>query len=193
MRNWIYFLLAIAGIFLLYFISSLQKPVEIELEDLWKYNGKKVIVRGIVKNKIGNLFEISDGEARTKIYFDGNIEYGDEIKAIGKVGEYGDEFVVYVDEIEIINKWNKNVISLPYLAENYEKFVGLNVNLTGYIYSIYSKYFYLTDEYINYKIKVYYNETINFSKGDKVYVNALFLYNSKNFNFYLICKKVGYV
>ena len=65
----------------------------------------------------------------------------------------------------------------------------MNVNVTGYVYSKYLGYFYITDEFGEYKIKVFYNETISFEKYDKVYVKALFNYNSKNFNFYLsICK-----
>lgn len=197
MSNKLYFLLAIAGIFILYFLSCLQQPQKINLQELHKYNGRKVIVCGIIKNKIGNLLEISDGKARAKIYYDGNkeLEYGDEIKIVGKVGEYGNDFVIYAEEVDTIKKWDNDSISVAYLAENYQEFVNTNVNVTGYIYSAYTNYFYLTDEYIEYKIKVYTNESKQFEKGERVYVKALFFYNPKSFNFCLkLCQdfhKVG--
>ncbi|RLF48062.1 MAG: hypothetical protein DRN29_00755 [Thermoplasmata archaeon] len=187
----IYPLLAVIGIIFLYFISIFSEPTEIELKDLWKYEGKEVVVEGIVKNKAGDVIEISDGNATGKIYCEGcdEIEYGDQIKARGKVGEYGEELIIYAEKVDILEKWKENAISLPYLAENYEKYVGMNVNVTGYIYSKYTGYFYLSDEYMDYKIRVYYNETIPFEKYERVCVKALFFYNPKNCNFYLkICQ-----
>jgi len=186
-----YFLIAIIGIIFLYLLSFLSHPSKVNLKDLWKYNGKEVIVEGIVKNKIGDLIEISDGNARGKIYFEDNeeIEYGDLIEATGKVGEYGESLVIYARDIIILKKWNSTCISLSYLAENFENYIGMNVNVTGYIYSKYFGYFYIIDEFGEYKIKVYCNETIPFEKYDRVCVKALFNYNPKNFNFYLsICK-----
>lgn len=187
----IYFLLAIAGICILYSISFLSKPIEIELKDLWKYEGKNVVVRGIVRNVIGKLVEIGDGKTTAKIYFDGNgkIEYGDEIIAIGKVGKFGNEYVLYADEIKIFKEWERNETSLPYLAENFEKYVGMNVNVSGFVYSSYKNFFYLTDEHLNYKIKVYYNKSKLLKEGDRVKVRALFYYDSSNLCFYLKIKE----
>lgn len=175
-----------AGIISLYFISFLSQPSHVELKDIWKHNGEKIIVEGIVKNKKGNLIEISNGNATGKVYCEkADVEYGDLIRVCGDVGKYGDDFAVYADEIELIEKWNRNTLSLPYLAENYERYVGMNVNVTGYIYSKYKGYFYMTDEYIEYKVKVYCEDEIPFEEYEKVYVNALFLYNPKSMRFYL--------
>lgn len=184
--NKVYFLLAVAGMSLLYFISFLSQPSHVELREIWKHDGEKVIVEGIVKNRKGNLIEISDGNATGKIYFEKDgVEYGDFIRVYGDVGKYGDDFAVYADKVEIVKKWNNETISLPYLAENYENYVGMNVNVTGYIYSKYRGYFYITDEYIEYKARVYCEDEIPFEEYEKVYVNALFLYNPESMNFYL--------
>lgn len=191
MKTWIYFILAVAGILTLYSISYFSEPIETNLKDIWKYEGEKVIVRGIVKNRAGNILEISDGEARGKIYYKDaeEFQYGDKIEAIGKVGEYAGSLIVFADEIKLIERWNNKTISLPYLAENYLDFINMNVNVIAYIYSIGSGYFYLTDENLEYKIKVYCNETINFEKYEKVRVKALLCYNPKSLSFYLkICK-----
>lgn len=185
------FLIAITGIIFLYFLSFFSHPYTPNLQDLWKYEGKEVIVRGVVKNRMGELLEISDGKARAIIFFEDNenIEYGDEIDVRGKVGEYGDKLVVYAERIRVISKWNSSIISLPYLAENFEEFLGMNVNVTGYIYAMYSGYFYLTDEYSKYKIRVFCNESIPFEKYEKVWVKALFDYSPKTLSFYLkICQ-----
>ncbi|MEM2508828.1 MAG: hypothetical protein QW673_01335, partial [Candidatus Thermoplasmatota archaeon] len=93
MRKILLFSIALLGILFLYFISLLDKPVEINPDEFYKYNGEKVKVRGIVRNKIGNLIEITNYDARGLIFYEKNdeINYGDEIEAIGKVGEYGNE------------------------------------------------------------------------------------------------------
>ena len=140
-----YFLMAIAGIISLYFASSLYQPQKISLSEVWKYNGKDVIVEGKVKNVVNSLITISDGNATTSIYWDGSgIEYGDLIRATGRVGEYGNDFTIYAEKVEILQKWDEECISLPYLAENYEKFVNENVNVTGYIYSKSTGFFIIT-------------------------------------------------
>lgn len=188
----VYFLIAITGIFFLYSISFFYQPEKISLGEIWKYDGKEVIVEGEIKNIMGETMEISDGNATAKIYWENNknLEYGDFIRAEGKVGEYGNDFAVYAKKVRIIKKWDVNCTSLPYLAENYEKFVGKNVNVSGYIYSKSNGYFYLTDQYLNYKIKVYCNHTIPFNKYDRVYVKALMLYDPHRLNFYLkICRE----
>ncbi len=187
MRRMIYFSIAVAGIFFLYFISLFSQPIEVSIRDIWKYDGDMVKVKGIVKNKIGNIIEISDGYGRGKIYYEKNdeIEYGDEIEVEGKVGGYKEEYVVYANKIKICKKWSQDSVSLPYLLENYEYFVGTNVNVTGYVYSISKSYFYLTDEFMKYKIKVYCNRNVTLQKYDSVYVRALFYYDSTEARFYL--------
>lgn len=184
------FSFAMLGILCLYFISFMDKPAEINLDEFYKYNGEKVRVRGIVRNKIGSLIEITSYNAIGKIFYEKNeeINYGDEIEAIGKIGEYKDEFVLYASSLKICRKWYEESISLPYLLENYEKYVGLDVNVTGYIYSTSKSYFYLTDEYLDYKIKVYF-ENISVNKGDKVFVKGFFYYDSYQASFFIKVNK----
>ncbi len=185
-----YFLVAVAGIIFLYLLSFFSQPYTPNLQELWKYEGKEVIVKGVVKNKMDDIIEISDGEARAIIFFEDNenIEYGDEITVKGRVGEYGNEIAIYAESVEVIRKWNESTISLPYLAENFEKFIGMNVNVTGYIYSKYNGYFYLTDEYSDYRIRVFCNESIAFERYERVWVKGLFDYSPKTLSFFLkIC------
>ena len=187
----IHFLVAVAGIISLYFIPLLSQPERIAISEVWKYNGKDVIVEGEVKNVVGDIITIGDGNATTLIYMEKmeGIEYGDYIRVEGRVGEYGNDFAIYARKTIILEKWDKESISLPYLAENYERFVNKNVNVTGYIYSKYNGYFYLTDEYMDYKIMVYCNHSIPFARYEKVMVKALMLYDSGNLRFYLkICR-----
>ena len=183
----IYFLMAVAGIVSLYFVSFLYQPDRVTLSEIWKYSGKDVVVEGRVKNVAGNLITISDGNCTAFIYWEngGEVEYGDYVEAVGRVGEYGENFAIYAREVKIIRKWDENVISLPYLAENYEKFLNENVNVSGYIYSKYTGYFYLTDEYMEYRIRVYCNQSIPFKKYERVVVKALMLYDPGNLSFYL--------
>lgn len=187
MNKIFYLSLAIAGIFFLYFLSSLSKPHEIEIQDIWKYNGKNVIVTGKVENVMGNVIEIGNGKARGKIYWRGEgIEYGDEIRVCGRVGEYRGEFYIYADEVKICKKWNDDNVSISYLAENFYEYIGKKVNVTGYVYSIHSTYFYLTDEYAKYKIRVYFNDSnITLKKYEKVNIYAIFHYDASDFLFYM--------
>ncbi|MEM2715895.1 MAG: hypothetical protein QW762_04220, partial [Candidatus Thermoplasmatota archaeon] len=166
--------------------SLLDKPVEINPDEFYKYNGEKVKVRGIVRNKIGNLIEITNYDARGLIFYEKNdeINYGDEIEAIGKVGEYGNEFILYANFLKIFKKWDEDTISLPYLLENYEKYVNSNINVTGYIYSVSKSYFYLTDDLVDYKIKVY-CENLSLEKGDKVFVKGFFYYDAPQASFFI--------
>ncbi len=186
MRKILLFSFAMLGIVCLYFISLMDKPTEINPDEFYKYNGEKVMVRGIVRNKVGSIIEITNYESRGKIFYEKNseINYGDEIEAVGKIGGYKDEFVLYADFLKICKKWYEDSISLPYLLENYEKYVGLDVNVTGYIYSISKSYFYLTDEYGDYKIKVYF-ENLSLNKGDKVFVKGFFYYESYQASFFI--------
>ncbi|HDN96342.1 MAG TPA: hypothetical protein ENG71_04685 [Thermoplasmatales archaeon] len=190
MKNIHYFLIAILGIIILYSISYLNQPEKISLNEIWKYENKKVVVEGIVKNKINEILEISDGKGEAKIYWKNNedIHFGDKIEAMGKVARYGDDLIIFAEKLSIVEKWNNKNISLPYLAENFAEYINKNVAVIGYVYSTGKDYFYLTDEKMEYKIKVYYNESKNLQKYEKVLVKALFCYNSENLNFYLkIC------
>ena len=179
----LHLIFAVVGVCVLYVLSNFSSPPEIKIKDLWKYDGKEV------RNKIGKLFEVSDGNATTFVYTNNNLSYGDEIKVTGNVDVSNNGAIIYAHEVKLIKKWNKDCLSLPYLAENFEDFIGCNVNVTGYIYSIYSDYFYLTDGMGEYWVKVYYDAS-RFNQFDKVYVEGVMKYNSHKMQIYLEGKNV---
>ena len=180
-----YAIFAIAGIAILYILSQFSSPPKVNLNELWKYNGKEVMIEGKIINKIGNILEITDGNSTAFLYsWNKNFSYGDKIKAIGIVDEKNGYLIVYANYIKLIEKWNKNCISIPYLAENFNEYVNCNINVTGYIYSVYSNYFYLIDKNNEYKIKVYYDNA-TFKKFDNVYVEGILKYNSHRMEFYI--------
>jgi len=191
MKMHLQLIFAVAGVCILYILSNFSSPPEIKIKDLWKYDGKEVTIEGKVKNKVGKLFEVSDGNATAFVYTNNNFSYGDKIKVTGNVDINNKGAIIYAHEIKLIKKWNENCLSVPYLAENFEDFIGCNVNITGYIYSIYSDYFYLTDETGEYEIKVYYDAS-QFNQFDKVYVEGIVKYNSHKMQIYLegenVCK-----
>ena len=188
MRKILLLAIALLGIICLYFLSFLDKPIEINPNEFYKYNGEKVKVKGIVKNKMGSLIEITNYESTGKIFYEKNdeISYGDEIEATGRVGKYWNDFVLYATDLKICRKWDEDKISLPYLLENYENYVGLNVNVIGYVSSTSKSYFYLTD--CDYKIKVY-CENFSLNKNDKVFVKGFFYYDAKDASFFIRIEK----
>ena len=180
-----YVILAIAGIAFLYALSQIYSPPQIELKDLWKYEGKEIVTEGKVINKFGSMIEIREGNYTAYVYsWHDDFSYGDIIKVRGNVEEKNGNVVIYANEIELLKKWSKDCISLPYLAENFEDYIDCNVNLTGYVYSSYSDYFYLIDEYNEYRVKVYYSNS-SFDKFQRVNVQGILKYNSHRMEFYI--------
>lgn len=178
----LYALAAVGGIIFLYALSLFSHPAEVGLDAVWKHEGEEIVTEGLVKNRMENVLEISDGTARALVYVEDtdDFHYGDVIRVTGTVGDYGDSLAIYATEIAVIKRWDGDCISVSYLAENYDEYVGLNVNVTGYVYSISRDYFYLTDEYAEYRMKVYVNATTSLELYEEVHVRALFSYNPKN-------------
>ena len=86
-------LFSIAGILILYFLSKLSQPPLIEIHEMPDYEGKQVIIEGVVTNyqvtKHGSqIITIKDDNDTTTIFVEGetNIEYGDRIQATGGGG-----------------------------------------------------------------------------------------------------------
>lgn len=187
----LYALAAVGGIIFLYGISLFSHPVKVELNAIWEHEGEEIIAEGMVENRMGNVLEISDGKARACVYFEDNddIHYGDVIRVRGTVGDYSNSLAIYATDVAVIKRWDRDCISVSYLAENYDAYAGLNVNVTGYVYSLSRDYFYLTDEYSEYRMKVYANDTSSLQLYENIYVKALFSYNPKNACFSLnICE-----
>ena len=146
-------LLSILGTFTLYFLSALSQPISVTLCDLQQYEGKQVIVQGIVTNHYmtqygSQLIEIHDEdqnqnitEAIIFVEKETAVEYGDRIQATGKVQRYRDEWEIVVEDdrfIQVVETWHNITIPLWQLAANPASYDGLNVNVSGIVDSMMS-------------------------------------------------------
>jgi len=195
MKRYVYLLLSCFGILFLYFLAMASQPVEVSIDEIEHFEGKRVIVNGTVVKKISlgesESLIIRNGNSSLRIFstFSSHASYGDEIKVLGKVEKYKGQWEVIAEEIMIIKKWDAKSIPLWELAENAMKYNGRNVNVTGYVEKIYSTYLVITDEERNYEIKVFYPRDYNLSILKKDYphvcVKAFFQYDEKSFSFSL--------
>jgi len=192
-------LLSVVCITLLYFLSTLSQPILIELNEVPDYEGKQVIVEGTVTEHYittfgGHIINIKDMDNQSNfevivfIEEETMVEYGDKIKATGKVQKYNDEWEVVVNDarfVEIIQKWNNITFPLWQLAKNPSKYVGININVTGMVERDYDYYFYLADSDEEHSIIVNYDSSKfhNFTQGDTVYVQGQFVYDEKTMRF----------
>lgn len=187
---------SVIGIACLYFLSTLSQPILIELKDVPKYEDKSVIVEGIVTehhltNYGSQIITIESDNASTTVFVEGEteIEYGDKIQVTGKVQKYKGDWEIVVDNVDfvkIIQKWQNISIPLWQLSASPEKYEGLNVNVTGYVDTIYDTYFYMTDSEGNYSIIVFCNPSkYNIHSGQKVSVAAKFTFDKEEFRYRL--------
>jgi len=187
---------SVVGIACLYFLSTLSQPISIELKDVPKYEDKSVIVEGIVTEQYltnygSQIITIESNNASTTVFVEGetNIEYGDKIQATGKVQKYNGDWEIVVDNVDfvkIIQKWQNISMPLWQLSSSPTKYEGLNVNVTGYVDTIYDTYLYLSDSKGNYSIIVFCNPSkYNIHSGQKISVAAKFTFNPEEFRYRL--------
>jgi hypothetical protein len=108
---------SIAGILILYLISKLSQIPLIELNEMPDYEGKKVILEGIVYefqySKQGNqIIQIKECNDTAIVFIEGksDIDHGDRIQAIGEVQKYGMDWELIVSNncnIKILKKMAK--------------------------------------------------------------------------------------
>ncbi len=190
-------LFSFVGIILLYFLSMLTQPPVISIEEIANYQDKQVIIKGIVSEYSSGGFQtqqiiIKGNNQSVTIFLEGNIEveYGDEIQAMGDVEKYKDGWEIIVNSkqfIKILKKWDNLSFPLWQLAENPLRYQDLNVNVTGFIESISNTNFYLVDLENKYSIIVYYisSKNVTIFPGQKVNVLAKFTFDEKNFRYQL--------
>lgn len=190
-------LFSIAGIIILYFLSTLTQPIVIELSELPEYEDKQVTVEGIVAEHYitsyeSQIIKIEGDNATAMVFVEGksDVEYGDKIQVTGKVQKYkGDWEIVVGNErfVTILQKWQNISIPLWQIAENPVKYDGLNINVTGYIDAVYDAYFYLVDEEATHSIIVFYNyfEHGSVYSGQKVDIAAQFRYDPEDLRYKL--------
>jgi len=179
----------------------MSQPITIELKETPNYEGKQVIVEGVVtEHRLttygGQIIQIKDFDEENSteltVFVERQtpVEYGDKIQATGIVQKYEGEWELVVDNerfIKILQKWNNTSFPLWQIAENPNKYIGLNINVYGIIERDYGSYFYLIDSDGEYTIAVYYDSSQfhNFSEGDMVRVGARFVYDSPTVRYLL--------
>jgi len=192
-------ILSILCILILYFLSTISQPQKIEISQLPNFEGKQVIIQGTVTEQhittygghlinIKNLEDKNNSEAVVYVEEQTDVEYGDIIEASGQVQRYNEEWEIVVNNarlVKIIQKWDNITFPLWQLAENPEKYVGLNINISGIVDRDYESYFYLLDEEDKYSIIIYYNSEImqNFSQGNNVQVTGQFQYDKEKMQY----------
>lgn len=189
---------SIAGIAILYFLSLLSQPVMIELYELPEYEGKQVIVEGTVTEHYtttygSQIIIIETDNATTTVFVEGeaDVEYGDKIQATGKVQKYDGGWEIVVDDerfVNIVEKWQNIIFPLWQLAENPTKYIGLNVNVTGNIDSVYDASFCLVDMEEEYSIIVFCRPSEHdvLYPGQKVHVAGRFAFDEEDFRYKLV-------
>ena len=194
-------ILSILGILILYFLSTLSAPITIDLSQIQEYEGKEVTVEGIVTtHRItsygGQIIEIKDNNASAIVFVEEEtiVEHGDKIQATGTVQKYRDDWEIVVNNnrfVKIIQKWSNSTCPLWQIAENPERYLDTNINVTGIIDREYDSYFFLIDTEGKHSIVVYYDSSRfhNFSQGDTVYVGGEFDYDEETMRFVLEAKE----
>ena len=188
---------SVVGILVLYFLLRTSQSTMISINEISKYEGKQVTIEGTVLEhhltKYGSqIIEIENDNATTTVFIEGKIEleFGDKIQATGEIQKYEGEWEVVVNSInmvKIIEKWKNSSFPLWQLAENPNKYLGLNVNVSGYIDYISNSYFYLSDFDRKYSLPVFYTlvENLTISPGLKISVYGQFLFDEENFRYKL--------
>lgn len=188
---------SIIGIFVLYFLLKLSQPAAINIYEIPKYEGKQIIIEGrVVEHHLtkysSQIIKIEKNNATTTIFIEGTteIEFGDLIQVIGEVQKYENEWEIVVNsvnQIKIIEKWGNRSFPLWQIAENPSRYVGLNINVTGYIEYISNSYFYLTDFERKYSLPVFYKlgQNITISPKQKICVYGQFLFDKQNYRYQL--------
>jgi RecG-like helicase len=185
------------GILVLYFLLRTSQSTMISINEISKYEGKQVTIEGTVLEhhltKYGSqIIEIENDNATTTVFIEGKIEieFGDKIQVTGEIQKYEGEWEIVVNSInmvKIIEKWKNSSFPLWQLAENPNKYLGLNINVSGYIDYISNSYFYLSDFDRKYSLPVFYTlvENLTISPGLKISVYGQFLFDEENFRYKL--------
>ena len=183
-------------------LSKLSQLPIIDLYELPDYEGKEVIIKGIVTEHYltrygSRVINIKDQNASATIFVETktDVEYGDKVQVTGEVQKYRDEWSVVVNDnrfVKILKKWDNVSFPLWQLAENPTKYLDLNVNVTGYIESVSNAYFYLVDLEKNHSLIVFYKLTKNTTifPGQKVSISGKFSFDEENFRYQLeLCEE----
>lgn len=193
-------ILALLSISMLYILSTYSHPAAISFSEIGEYEDRQVILRGVVSDhsvtvydsQILTLRDINGSDTELKVFVEmvTDVEYGDIIDAIGSVQKYQDSWELVVSHpknIKIVSSWNNTSSPLWQLAEQPEKYVGLNIRTNGFIDRIYESFYYLIDASGRYSLVVYTESENhhNLSEGMQCSIDGRFLYDSENFRYFI--------
>lgn len=188
---------SVVGILVLYFLLKTSQSTMINIYEIPKYEGKQVTIEGTVLEHHltkydSQIIKIENDNATTTVFIEGKIEleFGDKIQVTGEIQNYEGEWEIVVSSInmvKIIKKWDNPSCPLWQLAGNPNKYLGLNINVSGYIDYISNSYFYLSDIDRKYSLPVFYTllENLTISPGQKISAYGQFLFDEENFRYKL--------
>ena len=185
------------GILFLYFLSKISQPILIDIAEMEKFDGREVTVKGIIKeyhvNKYGNqIITIFNNNQTAEIYVEGitDVEYGDTIQATGTVEKYQKKIELVVSDarqVKILKKWQNISIPLRQIAQNPTKYIGLNINVSGFVEFISNDNFYIVDLENKHSLLVEYlnNNDVIIYPGQRINILGKFSFDEKNFRYKL--------
>jgi hypothetical protein len=188
---------SIIGILVLYFLSTLTQPFAISLSEISKFEGKKITAIGIVKHhystKHGSqLITIGSNNSSVTVFVEGHLdlEFGDIIEATGTVQKYKDSWEIIVDDhkqIRVLQKWQNLSLPLWQIAQNPQKYLGTNVNITGAVESISNTQFYIVGDKESHNLLVKYNKPgkLELFPGQIVTINGMFSYDETSYTYFI--------
>lgn len=197
MRWCLSLIFAIVGLVVLFVISNAVRPPEISLEEISKYEGKKVVFKGMVEDIYftsgGNTVLMISNENGTEVkifaYGKRNVFVGDWIIVRGTVQKYEIYYEVFSDSIQIIKHVCREV-DLSQLAENPISFVNKNVNFSAYVSDIKENEVTVKDG--DYQLRIILPVTLgeDLKKGEKIRVEGKFLYDPESFSYCVLSTEV---
>jgi DNA/RNA endonuclease YhcR with UshA esterase domain len=198
--NHIIIILALAGISILYFLTTISQPAMMPLSEIPNHEGKLVSITGIVNRYYltsvgGQIIEVhnqnlTENNASVTIFSQETtpIEYGDYIKATGKIQKYQGAWEVVVEnaqDVVVLQHWRNITVPLWQLANAATKFTGLNIVVDGTIDSVGKDDVVLKDQEGKHHLIVQLPSsfTISLNKGDYVSVCGVFTCDEKNMQY----------
>ncbi len=135
------------GIVMLYLYSLHVEPIEMPIADVGEHEGDLVIIQGVVidvhRGNSGMSFVLRQDNATVGAYLESGsscgsensdpISPGDVIRVMGMVSSYNGGYSITIsgwNMLEIIERWDRTILTLPMLGLDPWNHIGLNVNIS---------------------------------------------------------------
>lgn len=187
--------LSLIGLISIHVLSLYVKPVEITSDQLKEFYGRYVRIEGLVKeNSLTEskyqVLTILDGKGKEVQVFSYkvvNVSIGDFVVVEGTVEKYmGKWEIVTNGKVWRKSKYQEKLLTLSQLASFPGKFVGMKIEVRGIVKSSSMYGFVLEDG--KYAIEVI--SPFDCKENSLVDVEGKFLYNKRNFSYYILATKV---